>query len=675
MKKKLLSLVLAAAMLFSFAATPFAAGAQRTYKSGEYEATKISHPDKGSGEVDGIVDYIGNGAVSASDEGQGDRGQNYAWAAVAYGDCVYVSTNYNSLGLTLGFMDSVLGNDFDPAVMNATLDVFYNGHFYTGEPDGANTGGVLTKINVKTNEVTVLMSASHDGNSVQLRNACEFNDKLYFCGSVNGLPKIIEVDPNDGDKCTIVYEGINKKDYYAAYLEGICTGIRGLCAFGDYLVVSMVTLSGPQILISSNPSAGQEAFTVIADQEALFDYPAYHFPDSIYGGSIWEMVEYNGSLYVSICTGTPDNKPDEHTMQSFAIVRGDMGESFSDWTWTPVIGDKADGAKYTFGIDPERTRAGAGVIYVYNDYLYIGEYNDEEIPLEEILFDADFTFMNKNLEQSVSLYRMDKNENIELIMGDATEMFPDGGISGLGSGFGRNENQYIWRMEEHEGKLYVGTFDTSSLLEPIGQFANGNLLSMTPAEWVRLIGFVKTFISLQNSGTETAAMSVEENEDVSNVKYLLNNYSVEEIVSMVTSQNYGSSIFNAKSASQTDLALVSLRNTLEGFLECAGYMKNADRGFDLYVTEDGVHFETITTNGFNDPYNHGLRTFASTEDGLMIGTANPFYAAQVWLLTDGNEVEDTQQTFWDILNDVFGPVFNYFFIAIKEVTALLTALF
>lgn len=669
---KILSPVLVAVMFFGMATGSSAQSSGLTYKSGEYELTKISHPEKGSGEVDGIVDYVGNGAVAAYDEGQGDRGQNYAWAAVAYGDCVYVSTNYNSLGLTLGFMDSVLGNDFDPAEMNATLDVMFNGHFYTGEPDGATTGGVLTKIDTKTNEVTVLMSTSHNGYSVQLRNACVFNDKLYFCGSVNGLPKIVEVDPAQNDKCTIVYEGINVKDYYAAYLEGICTGIRGLCAFGDYLVVSMVTLEGPQILISANPSAGQEAFTVIADQQALYDYPAYHFPDSIYGGSIWEMVEYNGALYVSICTGTQENKPDENTMQSFAIVRGDMGESFDEWTWTPVIGDKADGAKYTFGIDPERTRAGAGVMHIYGDYLYIGEYNDEEIPLENILFRADFDFMNANLEQSVSLYRMDKNENIELIMGDATEMFPNGGISGLGSGFGRNENQYIWRMADYNGKLYVGTFDTSSLLEPIGQFANGNLLSMSPSEWSALIGYVKAFIELQGNSTQTAAASLE-SDNAASLAYLFNNFSVAEIANMM--MNFSVSSVNAKSASQTELALVSLWNTLEGFMECAGYMKDATRGFDLYVSEDGVNFEAITIDGFGDPYNHGLRTFAAMDDGLMIGTANPFYACQVWMLTDGNEVDNSPATFWDIFNEVFGDVFAYFKTFFSEIAVIITGLF
>lgn len=638
-----LSILLSAVLLISFCISAFAAGDVKSYRSGEYSIIKLSHPTKGSGEVDGIVDYIGNGAVSASDEGQGDRGQNYAWASVPYGDYVYVSTNYNSMGLTLGFMDSVLGHDFDAEEMNATLDVMFNGHFYTGEPDGATTGGLLTKINTKTNEVTVLMGSSVDGNSVQLRNACVFKDKLYFCGSVNGLPKIVEVDP-ETDKCTVIYEGISTKDYYTAYLQGICTGIRGLCAYGDYLVVSMVTLDGAQLLISDNPSAGQDAFTLIASQEDLFDYPAYHFQDSIYGGSIWELVEYNNALYVSVCTGTPDNMPDEDTMQSFAIVRGDMGEDFKSWTWTPVIGDKEDGAKYTFGIDPERTRAGAGVLHIYNGYLYIGEYNDEEIPLERILFDTDFTFMNKNLEQSVNLYRMDTDENIELIVGSATAMFPDGGLSGLESGFGRNENQYIWRMQDYNGKLYVGTFDTSSLLEPVGQFANGDLASMSISEWVSLLKYVKTFIEISQGATEqAAALSFETKESAENALGIFDDYSEEEIAKMIIEM-----IVTGTSNKE----LMDLYDTVVGLVTCANYLEDAERGFDLYVSEDGITFEAVTVDGFGDPYNHGLRTFAAFDDGLMIGTANPFYACQVWMLTDGNEVVASTPSF-SIPTDIF----------------------
>ena len=45
------------------------------------------------------------------------------------------------------------------------------------------------------------------------------------------------------------------------------------------------------------------------------------------------------------------------------------------------------------------------------------------------------------------------------------------------------------------------------------------------------------------------------------------------------------------------------------FLETCKYLSAGERGFDLLVSEDGINFETITTNGFGDPYNHGCRIF------------------------------------------------------------------
>ena len=73
------------------------------------------------------------------------------------------------------------------------------------------------------------------------------------------------------------------------------------------------------------------------------------------------MAEFNGSLYVSICTGTEDNMPDDNTMQSFALVRGDQNPDGS-FTWTALAGDtEKDGARYTFGIDPARVGMSAAV--------------------------------------------------------------------------------------------------------------------------------------------------------------------------------------------------------------------------------------------------------------------------------------------------------------------------
>ncbi|SEQ06047.1 hypothetical protein SAMN04488038_103226 [Solimonas aquatica] len=47
-------------------------------------------------------------------------------------------------------------------------------------------------------------------------------------------------------------------------------------------------------------------------------------------------------------------------------------------------------------------------------------------------------------------------------------------------------------------------------------------------------------------------------------------------------------------------------------------------GFELWRTNDGIHWEPVTRDGFGNKYNWGGRTFASTPHGLFVGTANPF---------------------------------------------------
>ena len=65
----------------------------------------------------------------------------------------------------------------------------------------------------------------------------------------------------------------------------------------------------------------------------------------------------------------------------------------------------------------------------------------------------------------------------------------------------------------------------------------------------------------------------------------------------------------------------------------------------MYTSADGESFTTITTNGFNDPYNHGLRVFATGDDWMAIGTANPFYGTQLWKMTSPvKKVEPTTPT-------------------------------
>ena len=720
--------LLAGVMLAVTALTPMTALAAEpengkiTYNAGEgYTFEKISHPTKGTMSADGIVDYIGDGKVEVitdtndSNYNAGDRGQSYSWSAIAYGDWLYVGTCYAAMGNTLTLMDGVLGDKFDKDVMEAALKAMFNNTFFYGQtkPDGTpdtDSEGILVKVNTKTGEMKLLLSKSMNDVAPMFRNAVAYKDKLYFCGSVHangrsGLPSVYEIDPTD-DSYKAVYVGLDSlQDYGAAYKAGVSTGIRGMCVYNNELVISNVYMnaatgeSGALILASSNPSEGKSSFRTIATQADMFNYPAYRYTDSIYGGSVWDMAEYNGHLYVSICTGTPDNAPDDNSMQSFAIIRGDEKDD-GTFSWTPLVGDKEkDKARYTFGIDPERTRSGAANLVVYNNKLYIGEYNDEEIALERILFNktgdsadgslggVDCRFVNANLSQSVGLYAMDENENMTLIVGDATEMFPEGGVSGLGSGFGHNENQYIWRMQVYDGKLYVGTFDTSSLLEPIGQFSNGDIIGMTPEQWRQQMQLIKELLQLlmDKYGTSPIA-TIDENEEGEEVTSEIVDDAASndedeafesDIAGLVDMMDMTPEVLEGDSTvtalcdeESVDNRENSLRdfadyysNMLEGYneisanyelpddlkdafetllsqdkldkinsvIECLIYMRDAERGFDMYVTEDGTNFTKLTTSGFGDPYNHGLRVFAITNQGLCLGTANPFYGTQLWI--------------------------------------------
>jgi len=112
--------------------------------------------------------------------------------------------------------------------------------------------------------------------------------------------------------------------------------------------------------------------------------------------------------------------------------------------------------------------------------------------------------------------------------------------SGLGPGFENRLAGYLWRMTSHQGNLYVGTFDLSSLL-PYTDWS----------EWPEA----------------------------------------------------------------TQRAFDPL--TFDQFMTCLG-------GCELWRTADGDHWVPVTRNGFQNPYNFGVRALLSTPSGLFVGMANPF---------------------------------------------------
>lgn len=543
----------------------------------------------------------------------GDACQSYAFSALGYKDWVYIGTMYGGTGITknnaktmlqsLGLLKDEKNEDnttnqeaveYNQKMVDSVVGLLYGDNYYTEHP--VPTQGILFKMNIKTGESKILMAGSVNGNQVTLRNAVEYNGRFYFIGTqvgteavadaATGIPSIFEVNPED-DSFRTVYQAVTMEEYREMQRNYVFPIPRTIAVYKGSLIASVTQKDGAHI-IAYTPDADDfnadssfkgipvvgsalrnSAFTEIAEQsEELLNYPAYHMYDANYGGTVYQMIEYNGKLYMAINAGQkalhstlnptegvytavdPDTKEETKCFAGYAILEGTLkdGASPSDrdaWTWKPIIGNTADdqwdntlnqadthSAMYTFNIDPNRFAAAICTMEVYNGYLYIGDYNDVTQATFPML-QMDFIHLATTLSQSVNLYRMDGNYNIELVVGDATRTFPDGSLSGLESGYtgkngyGSRINQYtsmtqIWdtdKTDDNDGVMLLGTLDDGSLLRPLVQITNGDVLKMDKKEWVEKINYLKVLIQLllerdlTSSGSHTTSAALNEDAD------------------------------------------------------------------------------------------------------------------------------------------------------------------
>lgn len=495
---------------------------------------KVSHADQGLSQADGVVDYTGDGTIAPytaglSTTGNGDRGQSYSYAAASSGDWVYIGTMYGGLGVQAILNRDMTSLGLTSKQATALIQTMYAGNMYLGEPDGKSAGGMLFKFNVKTGKTKILMSKSTgiDGGKGVIptfRSAFKMNGKLYFEGMVmdtnnkdltqqeiqtamayqNGFPCIYEVDPANNDKLTKVYDSVDVDGFRSLVKGNVFTSTRAIGSFGNTLIAGDLKPTadgkGKALLVASKTPSDPNSYKVIADMASFDNLPAIHRQDVNGGGGIYQVQEFNGKLYVVVCTGDTSTLNEETgTMRSFAIYVGEnKGDSTNkaDWTWRPLVGDTAKGAKYYYGLDKSRVSAGACTLQVYGDHLYIGDYNDVSSALQGFVTKSNFVTQATNLEQSVNLYRMDKNENVEMLVGDKNDTFPKGGSTGLGSGYDSHMNQYTWQTTVHEGKMYLSTMNTTTLLEPIAQFTNGDILNMNEKDWNNTVHYLRVFLRL-----------------------------------------------------------------------------------------------------------------------------------------------------------------------------------
>lgn len=637
---------------------------QWTYTSmneGAYTFEKVTHPDRGAGEVDGFLDEVDS------------RSQSYAWSAIEYGDYIYVGTCYNS---TYGIyyravMNMMIGLGKTQAEAMQIARDFVQFVFDEKFDETLKPRGVIIKINKKTNVVSLVYDSSADtenglntNRTSGYRMAFEFQDRLYFVSLGSPSMFLLEITPEDNgnsETCAIAYKRTLGTEGKA---NRIAAGVHGLIVYDNEI---LMCLAGEKDEENGIPEGGRiiassdaRNWRVIADEDDLGP-SAYHEYDGLMGGGIWDIIEYNGHVYVTVVTDLTDVETGIVNKQGFALYRGTKQEDDS-FTWEMMAGDTSkEGVVLPYGFGT--TYSMACNMWVYDDHLYLGTYNDPMLDFTAVAERGDFKDLYYDLFYSINLYRMDKNENFELIAGRENDVFTE--VRGnMGPGFGDCANQYVWRMTEHDGKLWIGTYDASVLAGAFTQLTDGQLLDMSEEQYLKRLAELKKLAEdfgivkekygrlfdiifgseevqyLFNAIQKLVDAGTGDTDPVPYYEQVLKYY---QMIKDRTAGTYG--IMNNRPIGYRNMMnavnelffrpMDQLLNTIGKTVYYFGtnyYMKHAVKGFDILITEDGINFEVITNDGFGDENNHGVRTLTSADEGntLYVGTANPYYGGQMW---------------------------------------------
>lgn len=184
---------------------------------------------------------------------------------------------------------------------------------------------------------------------------------------------------------------------------------RAMAVYKNRLFLVNANLRGGGVLMeAANPAGGNDEFRFVSPE----------------GMSFYEMAVFNGWLYL----GQLD------VQGGYGVVRTEATGQ-PPYTFTPVVEKGAYLEPF-----PSNTVVSMAV---FKGALFVGT------------------------DKPAEMIRVNPDDSWDLIVGAARDT-PQGlkkPLSGMGAGFNDWLNEHIWRMVEHEGKLYVGTNDVRGFLK------------------------------------------------------------------------------------------------------------------------------------------------------------------------------------------------------------------
>lgn len=641
MKTLLLSLLLA---------LPIGANAQKVWEGSDYTVRKISNPFHGEREVDGLI-------------AGGDRQNSYAWRLAERGDEIYIATARNIASMLVNLYGKTISGSAGMSMDTfwAMIDAVTNGDIMRND---VNEGADIICYNRKTGEFKVVWT----GNEAEFqRMAVTFGGNVYF-GSYSADPSVVQY----------ILKLDKDGNFTKVFQTTGCTAMRANCVYDNHLFFASaddrtVIAEGDKVPVSKmavlrKSNEDDTVWERVADYKDFGDIPYDNIHTNWATAPFWELATHNGYIYATA-----------PSMAGFVIFKGrpaQDGESANDygWHWEEVAGlnngINNPGLSKTRGGQPGTMRSLIGSVFEFNGELYAYDFDHafggeaqafvgilQQLKGADVKASDYLSYMYNSLQNPQRVWKLD----------DATGKFKEcKEFTKLMDG---TTNEYIWRMGEYDGQLYIATMDAGIFYNYMTQLTNGSFFRMSLVERTTKLAYINKALKL------LAANKASENfeklkEHLEQLKNILEQFVEEEQVDEETVRKYINYerlatfvdaavkieilIVAARIAAmpgediESKMLLAALEKVQETATEISNKidLKGAEMylyinhavmtnpwGFDLIRTADGENFEVITRTGFDDKYNYGCPSFLSTEEGLYFGTCNPFYGGQLFLLT------------------------------------------
>ncbi len=276
--------------------------------------------------------------------------------------------------------------------------------------------------------------------------------------------------------------------------------------------------------------------------------------------------------------------------------------------------------------------------------------------------------------------------------------------------------EYLWRFIEADGELYLtgadfevmhryvlpmngsrikyglgqfgiyANYDYNELIDRLSEFLNsssdlgrrnrassfdynGNYYGLRPDTAASMLAdaLAASFTDENGEPLEISAEEIMKNEDLMALikeqilamqDFMLENIDQDELVEIMDSlkERYSDIPITEELSVGDALGAIDLPGLVLA-ARVKNYFDHNTEGFDLYkLSKSSKKWEIVLNDGFQDMYNYGGRTLAICGDKLYVGTANPFYGAQIWRVENGKWNGNDISGDSDSSDDVVKPV-------------------